>query len=153
MNRYLLLLFAILVSGCSSLNTTSFEVGRKEAARLRESYRLWDKASESGIMHVPRTLLSDEARAAGFCAALIEHDSEMLMTFENESRSEGLLFDYASGAQLAYFEDLGYSFTTTSEWDILRFRFTAKKPPNKAVPTKAMTPLPSATAPAPLAHR
>ncbi len=123
-----ILIFFVL-SACTSQHPFSYEVGRQEAARQRESYSRWlaERPRKFDMMSVPTADLSEEARKAGFHEGSVDSQVVMLSTIQNEEGAEGLVFGNPSPAELEGLRSSGFILESTDSSDIFRFRLRAKK--------------------------
>jgi len=144
MNKLTFVLFCCvtLASSCQTPNT--YQVGHREALRLRKSYEGWlaSKARKIDIMEVPLADLSNEAREAGFIAGSVDSETVMLSTRQNENEAEGLFFGSPAASWVEAFKILGVTLTLepTGVSQIYRFRLRAKRGPIGIVPPIAEPP-------------
>jgi hypothetical protein len=118
-----LVLIGFLV-GCAAPSST-YEVGRREAVRLRKSYARWqdERPRKVDWMDVPADALSTEAKAAGFRSGGVDAQIVLLSTAEKE----GLLFGSPSAQEREGLAKLGFVLEATVERDVHRFHIDAKK--------------------------
>ena len=117
-----LLVMLCAFTACVSQTSRVYEVGRREATRLRDVHTHWltERPRKFDYMGVSSDMLSKEARAAGFRGGSVSAQIVMLSTW-----SQDLVFGPLTTADIEGLKFLGYTLESTSESDIFRYHFKA----------------------------
>ena len=122
---------ACLLSACATQESSQFDVGRREAIRLRITYDHWrqERPRKSELMKVGSSGVSNDARDAGFRDGMVDSQAVILFTVEGDDSAEGLVFGDLSQAEINGLKDLGFTLEATSQSGILSLKL--KRTPNQ----------------------
>lgn len=111
---------ALCFTACTAVSSNQLQVGKREAARLMDSYEHWleEKPRKLDLMNVSATDLSNEARDVGFREGFVSSRTVVLSTSEDE----GLVFGKVSKDGHVALKNSGFTLQPTPQDGVLSYR-------------------------------